>query len=45
MVDTASDNRHHDIVGHQFAAIHDVLDLQARGRAFRDRLAQHVAGR
>ena len=45
MVDTVGDNRNHDIVGHQFAAIHDVFDAQSGSRAFRDGVAQHVAGR
>ena len=44
MVDSAGDNGHHDIIGYQFAAIHDVLDAQSRSRAFRDGFAQHVAG-
>jgi hypothetical protein len=32
-------------IGHEFTTVHDVLDTQPRSRAFRDGLAQHVAGR
>ena len=44
MIDSAGDDGNHDIVGHKFAAIHDVLDTQTCSRAFRDGFAQHVAG-
>jgi len=45
MVDAVGDNRNHDIVGHEFATIHDMLDTQPQRRARRYRLAQHVSGR
>ena len=45
LVDAVGDDRDHDLVGHQLAARHDVLGLEADRRAGRHRRAQHVAGR
>ena len=45
LIDAVGDDRHHHLVGNQFAAIHDGLGAQADRRAGRDRGAQHVAGR
>jgi hypothetical protein len=33
LIDAAGDYRNHDIIGHEFATIHDVFDPQPRSRA------------
>src|SRR5512132_4433299 len=45
LTDAIGDNRNHDLVRHQLAALHDAFGLQAHRRAGRDRGAQHVSGR
>jgi hypothetical protein len=45
LIDAVGDDLHHDLVGHELAARHQVLCLEAHRRAGRDRRAQHVAGR
>jgi hypothetical protein len=45
LADTVGNDGDHHLVGHQFAARHDVLRAQTDRRAGRHRRAQHVAGR
>ncbi len=45
LLDALGDDADHDVVGHQAAARHDLLRLQADRRAGLHRRAQHVAGR
>jgi hypothetical protein len=43
LVDAVGDDRHHDVVGHELAARHQLLGAQPHGRAGVDRRAQHVS--
>src|SRR5450755_2647147 len=45
MIDAIDDDRNHDVVGHEFSAVHDVFGADSRGRARGHRFAEHVSGR
>ena len=45
LADAVGDGLHHDLVGAEVAARHDVLDLEPDRGLRLDRGAQHVAGR